>query len=75
MVTSHEFAIGKNKYIFNINDDDDDGVKSYMIVYNFSYIIWDDNDDGVSIFGYNFPEYAAIKEIIKDKFGIIIPYN
>lgn len=73
MVTSHEFAIGKNKYIFIINEDD--GVKSYMIVYKFSYIIWDDNDDGVSIFGYNFLEYAPIKEIIKDKFGIIIPYN
>ena len=73
MVTSHEFAIGKNKYIFNINEDD--GVKSYMIVYNFSYIIWDDNDDGVSIFGYNFLEYVPIKEIIKDKFGIIIPYS
>lgn len=73
MVTIHEFMIDKNKYILNITENT--GIKSYTIVNNFSYITWDDTDDSIFIFGYNFLEYAPIKEIIKNKFGIIIPYN
>lgn len=73
MTTIYEFMIGEDTYIFNITSDND--VKSYTIINGLSYITWDDDDDAVFIFGYNFLEYAPIKEIIKDKFGIRVPYN